>query len=296
VVGRGLEAAARELPTHKVLGWATRAIQTSANERWNLSHLKSILSQAKAVELPKGMKAGQDAIAHVQKALGARYDELYGKLVGDLDAGARGKNAVALRGQPYRGSLREELTNLKQMADKGQMAMKDQLKSFIDQKVIGRFAASGKTAGSEVQKIAEDLRNEINLYARGTPEQRVYANALKQVQGHLRTMVQRVAGPVAGDLRKLDQAYAKLEVVSRAAIRDVAKEGIFTPKQALEAIRRRSPPKQFAAGKAPGQREMQKAAEGIRRKGVKDVVGPLAGAGGGAATEAFQRGGDQDDE
>lgn len=272
-------------------GWAglpTRVMQAMATDKWNLQHIKDILKTAGAKPLEPGTQ-GQAAIAHAQDALGERYNQLYGKLVGDLNAGAKGKNAVVLRGEQFAGSFKDKLNYLKTTAANEQMALRGKLNNFIDTKILDRFRASGLTSGASLQKIAGDLRMEIENYSKhgATVAEREYANALKLVQSDFRTMIKTVNGPLASQLRQVDRAYAALDAASRAAGRDVRNLGRFTPEQLLQEIKRKSSRRMFGAGRAAGQKAAQAAQEEIHTKGVGELAkkagGASARAAGGAA-------------
>jgi hypothetical protein len=82
-----------------------------SSESFNRATWNDALTAAGEKPLPKTVKTGNEASAHVRQALGDRYDDLLGKMVGRWTT-APAKNALPAPGQvgqPPKPSLRQEL-------------------------------------------------------------------------------------------------------------------------------------------------------------------------------------------
>ncbi|MCX7178060.1 MAG: hypothetical protein NTX56_04555, partial [Proteobacteria bacterium] len=92
--------------------------------------------------LPKGVTAGREAIAAAESKLGAAYNKLMPKMVGQLD-----------------NDLQSDIVNIAQLGANLPDKLADELNRVIKIDVLGKFSPGGGISGKTLQEIGTDLRN-----------------------------------------------------------------------------------------------------------------------------------------
>lgn len=238
ILGSGwqrVEDAATSLP---IIGDAIRYAQRKGITTFNRAAINRALEPI-GEKLPKGLDAGNEAIGHAVRKLDEAYDNLLPKMGGKFDQ-----------------QLSNELGLVRQMGQNGSWpkAQKAQLDRILKTEVIDRFAKGGVAAGDTIKAIDsklggmwKDFRKSDNYDVRNL------GDAVHEIQASLRRMTARANPQYAPELKKIDQGYANLIRVQKAAASQGAREGIFTPSQLRSAIRAEDKTKNkraFATGNA----------------------------------------------
>jgi hypothetical protein len=165
-----------------------------SSESFNRATWNDALTAAGEKPLPKTVKTGNEASAHVRQALGDRYDDLLGKMVGRLD-NAPAKNALPAPGQvgqPPKPSLRQELDQLLNLAKQdGGLPSREMrtLRHIVDKEIKAKFDKNGMAPGDSLKAIHETLGKEQASFAKGGPYERKLADAIKEADAAVRRMV-----------------------------------------------------------------------------------------------------------
>lgn len=171
-------------------------------------------------ELPGGL-SGRDAVGYVKKTLGDAYDNLLPKMTGQADT-----------------QFVQDLGQIKTMIS----ALPDQeQKSFgaiIARELESRFSPNGSITGDSVKEVESALSREVkNFSASPDAYQRQLADALKETQGAVRSMLGRVNPGHADELQAINQGYSNYARMRSAASMLGANEGTFTPAQLANAVK-----------------------------------------------------------
>ena len=204
---------------------------------------------------------GYEGVKEVGKKLGAAYDELLPKLRIKAD-------------QAYTDELIDILDKAKVL----QKSDWEQLHTIIREQLGTKFDKRGEMAG-EVLKGAE---SELGRLARGYSsdasfDKRQLGQLLQDVQAATRAMVERANPQYADRLSKINEGWANLLRVQRAAGAAGSKEGVFTPEalrssvKAFDSSRNRA---RFARGEALMQ-DLARSAEGAMGRTVPDSGTPF---------------------
>lgn len=239
-LGGRANAAEEKLMSLPLVGDMVSKARGSANEQFQRATIKRALKPI-GVDLPEGL-VGRDAVQFTENTLRQQYDDVLTK-IGAIPADAKFGNAIA--------SLRNKVDRLGIPPDekaKFHGALSDVLESFDENNVMTSEAF--KTLESALGQDARKLAGSQSVY-----EGRI-APAVKQLQAELRDMLERQAGPLAGDLKAVNAGWANFKRVQNAASKLGADDGNFTPAQFQNAVRALDTSKDkaaFARGNALGQ-------------------------------------------
>lgn len=261
------EEKARSIP---LLGDAITAGQRRAIEEYNRSLYRKALEPIGLSQQAKALPVGNEGI----------------KAVGDVLS--QGYEAVLSRSVP--SVLDAQATSaLQKIAGMVPDAKAQTFDKIIGATVTGKLSPGGtltpsvaKQADSELGRLASGYQGSASF------EERELGRALKQAQDELRQLVRRYNPREAQNLRKLDQGWSVLTQLENAGAMLGAKEGIFTPAQFLNAVKKSDKTvrdRSFARGTARNQ-EIAQSADAVLSQKYPDpgtagrlMVG-LAGAGG----------------
>jgi hypothetical protein len=163
---------------------------------------------------------GRNGVAKVGDYLSAKYEQ------------ALDQSAPA----PLTAEAQQALNNLADMVPASKQM------DFL--KAIKRTVLDNVTpAGTLTPSVAKDADSELGRLARGYAgsqdfEQRELAGALREAQSTLREMFADANPDTAPIIRAADQGWATLTQMERAGSMLGAKDGIFTPAQFLNAVKR----------------------------------------------------------
>lgn len=233
--------------------------------------------------LPNGV-VGREAVAHVQQQLSSAYDDLLPRMTVRLDQ-AFGAEVQNLRSMVNTGALDPNAGRLFERI----------LNGDVLSKMAGRRAVTGQTFKS----IEGDLGQQITRLSQSTDaDQRLVADALREVQDSLRQLAVRNNPNLAEELGRINAGYAVFKRMERAASGLGAEDGAFSAAQlqnAVKALDKSKDKGRFARGDALLQdlSDPAKAVLGskVPNSGTADRLWATAGLGGAAALDPFLTGG-----
>jgi hypothetical protein len=250
-----------------IVGDAIAGAQRRAVEDFNRAAYNEVLK-------PLGQKysgpVGRDGIAAVQDTLGKAYDDVLPNLRWKADPKFVGE--------------------FKKIAGMAQSLPPDKYTQFqrvMENELIPRVRG-GTMDGISFKELESELGRLARTYASSSSaDDRVLANGINEVLTSARSALERSNPKFAGQLRRINQAYATFTRVQDAAGRVGTEEGIFTPNHLLSAVRNMDKSARKGAF-ARGDALLQGLAEnGKKVLGIKypdsGTAGRLANMGAGAA-------------
>lgn len=212
-----IEQAAESIP---LLGDAIKAARLRGIESFDKAAINRTLEPIGA-SLPKGTEMGREAIDTAHKMISTRYDVLLPKLRVQADA-------------PF-------VTNLQSLvsaANSLDPSMEKVFRSTLTDKLMHRFSGTGNMTGNDFKAMESEFgRLAKNYSSSAIAGEREVGGAFKQIQAELRDLLMRSNPSHAGELGKINEAFAQLVRVEGAAGRIGAEEGVFTPAHLLSAVR-----------------------------------------------------------
>jgi hypothetical protein len=224
---KGAEDATRSTP---IVGNFIASAQKKSFEDFNRVVLNKALAPI-GEKLPRGVEMGPQAIAHVEEAIGRKYDTLLPKLTLRLD-----------------NQYVTDLTDItKVAASRLPPAQRQQLTSLLTD--IHSRIPNGTVNGFIYKQIEAELNYVQRMYARAAdPAQREFSRIVTDVRGALKDTLERSNPSHAGELQDLNSAWAAFSRAQGASIRRVKSAGIFSPADLLGDIKTSSPRGVFARG------------------------------------------------
>lgn len=253
------EDAATSIP---ILGDAIKGAQRKGIESFDAAALNRALEPIGA-KLPGHLK-GNAAVEYTYGKLGDAYDNLLPNLKGDLYAGGipqtgsklptAGTPGVPVPAAQARPSFKQELDNIRSMAQNLPEPQRGQLGRIIDREIIERFTTQGKASG----EVLKDIESKLGGIAKRAGKSddydvRTMGDAVQEAQNAMRRMVENVNPTYQGELQKINEGYANFKKVQNAASKVGAQGGVFTPAQLHASVRAGDPSKdkaRFAEGNA----------------------------------------------
>lgn len=211
-----------KLTSLPVVGSAILRGQKRALDDFNLATVQKALDPIGA-KLGKGVQAGYDAIETGRNAISKAYDNVLGQMRGKVDGTFT--NSLAK-------TLNQNINTLPQF-------LSNKLIKVADEGVMQKLGKGGWVGGQEIKKVVSGLGNEIRAASRSQePGERQLAQALQEIQGHVKDMLKRHNTAALGkELSSVDAAHARMLRVENAASRVGTDEGKFTPAQLKSAVR-----------------------------------------------------------
>jgi hypothetical protein len=227
-----------------VVGAPIREAKTRATLAFDRSAINDSLTPIKE-KLPENV-VGRDAIAYAQDKLGAKYDDLQGKMTGSLYR-TTNQGPPDLRGPGGGGpwpppeigpTLAQDLSRIESKSDLPP-EYRSELNRILNTEIRDRFdKKSGLADGETVKKIESQLTGLIKDKQRSSNQyEREQALAIRDARTAFRQMLGRDNPGIADELQTLNGAYAKFKIVQNASTRVGAREGIFTPSHLEQAVR-----------------------------------------------------------
>lgn len=231
-----------------------------AVESWNLQNSARVLSKI-GEELPKGLRAGQDANAFVNGKLNTAYSALRSSIQGRLDSGFN--NSVAALRREAIGSGSEERTMLWNQIEEA-------LQKF--RKPDGTFDGTGyREFSTQLRRLGEVWTGSNNPSM--TTAAQDMARVAEKIRRQGQALVSRANPAVGRRLKQLEAAWAqqvRIDLASRGAAK--ATRGVYAPDEYLSAIERLDTSRNKAAisrGTGLDQPYAQSAREAIGGKPAK---------------------------
>lgn len=256
-----LEQKAMSLP---LLGDTIRAARQRSMNDLNTAVANRALAPV-GQQLPPGVK-GREAVDAVKNALGDAYDNVLLKLNVKADA-------------PFM----RELAQTHGMVQTGALAPTavQAFNRILTNDVLPKLQGQGAMTGQTLKAVESDLGQQISRLSASTDaDQRLIADALKNVRASLRDLAARTNPGAAKELAAINGGYANFKRLEKAASYVSAEDGVFTPSQlqtAVKALDRSKDKGAFARGDALMQ-DLSDAAKGRLGNGVPDsgTAGRLA--------------------
>lgn len=187
---------------------------------------------------PKGI-AGRDLVGHVQGKLSDAYNDLLPKLTVKADQ-TFAQEVQSLRGMVANGSIDPNAAKTFQR--------------ILQNDVLGKFKGQNALTGQTMKAVESDLGQKIAQFGGSTDaDARLVADALREVQSSLRSLVMRNNPAHAKELKAINSGWANFKRLERAAGYIGAEDGMFNASQlqsAVKALDRSKDKGKFARGEA----------------------------------------------
>lgn len=200
-----------------ILGGAVSQAKQRGIEQFNTATLNRVLEPIGK----KTDKIGREGFAEVKKEIGQAYDDVLSKIAVTADQ-----------------QFATDLNNLRAAVQNLPQAQADQFEKLLNNLVLSRFTQAGKMSGEQMKKVESELGRKASNYLRdASADMRDMGAALKEAQNILRETVIRSNPQKAGELQKINEAFAMYARVRRATSGLGAEDGVFSPAQLLNAVK-----------------------------------------------------------
>lgn len=174
---------------------------------------------------PIGQKVkghGQEAVSEAAKKASNAYESALSKIKGvQLD-----------------DVFMSNLDELKGMAKGLSGGYARKFERLIDDEVVSRLSPNRAMIPEAYKKLDSVLGKKGATFAKSTnASEKEFGDAVLQLQNLLKEQMFRSNPKVAGELKSADTAYAMLTKIEAAAAKAADKDGIFTPKQLMQAVK-----------------------------------------------------------
>lgn len=164
---------------------------------------------------------GREGFKQVKQKIGKAYDNLLPQLNVSVD-----------------NQFMQDMGNLRSMAQNMPDAQAAQFDKLLDNLALSRFTPAGLMSGETMKRVESELGKKASNYLRDqSADVRDLGAALQEAQNVLRQLVIRSNPSKAGELQKINEAYANYARLRRASSAVGAEEGVFTPAQLLNAVK-----------------------------------------------------------
>jgi len=215
-IAKRFEDAATSLP---FVGDAIKSAQNRATQTFNRAALNRALKPI-GQSLPQGV-SGRDAIDHVYKAIGDKYDSLLPNMTGTADP-----------------QLTQDISAIGQNAI-GQGSKQDVLDRFnnVMQAQIGSRFQNGQMTGQALKDAQSNLGNiGRRLSSSQDSDDRQLGSMVMDAQQAFNDMLERNNPNYGKELKAANNAYAQYARLRKAASYVGANEGTFTAPQLARAV------------------------------------------------------------
>lgn len=212
-----VEDAARSIP---VVGDAISAAQRRSFASFNEAIINDALEPI-GQRLPRGVQ-GREAVTAAQDTISNAYESLLPQL------------RVRADGQSI-----QELQGIQQIARSLPENLRPQFEHIVNNEVLSKFTPDGLMSGAMLKDVESQL-GQISRSLFGSPDPfvRRMAGGVQELQRVLRETAERSNPQHAGQLRAINQAYARMARVNEAASRTTSESGVFTPEAFSAAVRK----------------------------------------------------------
>lgn len=209
-VGRAIKATEDKATSIPLVGDAISGARRRGVEAFNRAALNEPLAPIGAA-LPDSVPAGHEGVSFVKRTLGKAYDSVLPRLNAQAD-----DKFIADMGEIAAG------------ADSMLEARANQLGAIVKNDVRKFFNPDGTIDGAGLKQVEMRLGARArNLVSSGDPDARELGNALRDIQSAVRNMAARQNPQEAASLAKINEGWAKLTVIERAAANSLG--GEMTP-------------------------------------------------------------------
>lgn len=204
-----------------ILGDVIKGAQGRSIEGLNKATYRRALAPI-GKDLPNDVNVGRDGVSYVNSQLSNAYDDLLPKLTGQAD-------------DQFIKDL-DNVSSMVQVDDIMDPLDKNKFAQILKNTVQSRVAQNKGMTGEAIKQIESELGERAGKLAKGNVSQSQLADALKEVQGSLRGMVERSNPNYAKELKNINKGYANFKVLQKASANN-RDDGIFTPAQLQAAVR-----------------------------------------------------------
>lgn len=222
LLGSKATAVERALHVTPILGTAIAGAESRTFEDFNRAVANRILRNV-GEKVSKDVPVGTELFAKTNQILSDKYESLLPKLKGAID-------------QP----LQQDLNTIRSMAQSLPKSSEETLNRILKTDLEDRFTQAGLANGHTVKEVESIIGKKARDYRISSdPDQRQIGNALTEVQRSLREMVMRQNPTHAPELQKINESWALLIRMEKAASSTGAQRrgGVFTPEDYLGAIK-----------------------------------------------------------
>jgi hypothetical protein len=231
---RGIEDGASSIP---LLGSTIQGARNEGVESFNIAALNRALAPI-GQSLPRSSRPGYSAVEEVQGRLSRAYDDVLPQVSAQLD-------------QPLYDDIARVLDDAAAEMPEDRLA---QLTKVLQNRVFRNIEESDATiSGEQFKRIESELGALARQYRTANDPSIVsFGEAVTGIQNAVREMIARQNPQQAARLRQINEGYANLVRVERAAGSGPAQaaDGVFSPTQLGVAVRQGS--SRSAAGRGDG--------------------------------------------
>lgn len=233
ILGGSFKTAEDKLMSVPLLGDSITAARQRGIEDSNISIANRALEPI-GKNVAKGVKPGRDLINHVEDELGKAYDAIVPGLTSKMDK-----------------QFSSEIQNLSQMT---QSLGKDKAEQFIaifKNEVLRYASPNGTISGDSFKRIESVLGQKARGYLKDqNPDVRDLGNAIREAQSSLRSLIARNHPKAAPQLKKINEGWANFERMRGASSMLGAPEGVFSPAQLANNVKKMGGRNQYSRGNA----------------------------------------------
>ncbi len=228
IAGAAANHAEQKATAVPVVGHFIAEARKEAMHSFNTAAINQALKPIGA-SLPADVKAGHAAISAAADALDDAYDKVLPNLSLRVDS-----------------VLDRDLSDVMRRIQGGTLphAQVGQFNKLIANFLVPRFTANKYMTGNTFKAVESELSQLAKTY-RGSSlaSEREFGSAIQDVRDVLRANVTRQNPKFAGELQKVNQAYALYKPIQRAAADSATTEGVFSPAKLLQKIKQNDPTK-----------------------------------------------------
>lgn len=208
-----------KLTSLPIVGDMIKGAQSKGVESLNISTYNRVLAPLKdagfQIDVPK--TAGREAVESVTTQVKDAYNQLLPKLTTQMDP-----------------KFAQDIGHLTEMVSSGNLgkAEADQFSKILQTKVLDKFQGQDAITG-ETLKTMESQLGELAGQYRSVP----LGGAIQELQSQVRSLVERSNPQYAGQLSKINEAFANLTRVQTAASSQGAANGVFSAAQLSSAVK-----------------------------------------------------------
>ena len=170
--------------------------------------------------LPNGVH-GHDAIAYAANRLSSAYDDLLPRLT--------------VRADPQFANDMQALNGMARHLPGDRFG---QYRRIVQQQIFDRFSPAGHMTPQGMKEAERELGRMATRYLKDpSVDAQDLGDALREVQGSLRSLVERGNPNFRGQLQAINRGWANFIRVQKAAASTGARDGIFTPAQLHAAVK-----------------------------------------------------------